>query len=164
MNKGKYGSVLVVDDEPTVLESSSLLLKEYGYNVVSSSSAEDAIKRFQENNIDVVVTDIVMPSISGIELLRLIHDINPTIPVILMTAFADMEKVLGAIRTGAFNFIIKPFTIKNNYKESVSNSSGNSNSSSSSHSSFQLSSFHTSNLLPIPTKTICFVKLFFSRK
>lgn len=110
MNMGKCGSVLVVDDEPAVLESSSLLLKEYGYSVVSSSNAEDAIRRFQENIIDVVVTDIVMPSVSGIELLRQIHDINPVTPVILMTAYADMEKMLGAIKIGAFDFIIKPFT------------------------------------------------------
>ncbi len=110
MNMGKYGSVLVVDDEPAVLESSSLLLEEYGYNVTASSGAEDAVRRFQENSIDVVVTDIVMPYVSGIELLRQIHDINPTTPVILMTAYADMEKVLGAIKIGAFDFIIKPFT------------------------------------------------------
>jgi signal transduction histidine kinase len=110
MNIRKYGAVLVVDDEPSVLESSSLLLKEYGYNVTSSSNAEDAIRRFQENSIDVVLTDIVMPSMSGIELLRQIHDINSATPVILMTAYADMEKVLGALKMGAFDFIIKPFT------------------------------------------------------
>jgi len=110
MNMGKCGSVLVVDDEPAVLESSSLLLQEYGYSVTSSSDAEDAIRRFQANSIDVVVTDIVMPSVSGIELLRQIHDISPATPVILMTAYADMEKVLGALKIGAFDFIIKPFT------------------------------------------------------
>ena len=106
----KYGSVLVVDDEPAVLESSSLLLQEYGFKVASSSDAEDAMRRFKENSIDVVVTDIVMPSVSGIELIRQIHDINPRTPVILMTAYADMEKVLDAIKIGAFDFIIKPFT------------------------------------------------------
>ncbi len=110
MNKVKYGSVLVVDDDPAVLDSSSLLLKEFGYDVASSRSASEAIKRFEANNIDAVVTDIVMPSVSGIELLRQIHDINPSTPVILMTAYADMEKVLGAIKIGAFDFIIKPFT------------------------------------------------------
>jgi signal transduction histidine kinase len=110
MYKGKFGSILVVDDEPAVLESSSLLLKEFGYEVVSSPSAEDAIQRFQENSIDAVVTDIVMPTMSGIELLRHVHEISPDTPVILMTAFADMEKVLGAIKLGAFDFIIKPFT------------------------------------------------------
>jgi signal transduction histidine kinase len=110
MKKVKSGSVLVVDDDPAVLDSSSLLLKEFGYHVVSSSSAEDAMERFQTNDIDTVVTDIVMPSMSGIELLRQIHDIAPTTPVILMTAYADMEKVIGAIKIGAFDFIIKPFT------------------------------------------------------
>ncbi|MBI4682621.1 MAG: hybrid sensor histidine kinase/response regulator [Nitrospirae bacterium] len=110
MEKGKYGSVLVVDDDPSVLESSSMLLKEYGYHVVSSSGVDDALERFRVNNIDAVLTDIVMPSKSGIELLRHIHDMNPTTPVILMTAYADMEKVLGALKIGAFDFIIKPFT------------------------------------------------------
>ena len=110
MNKGKYGSVLIVDDDPDVLASSELLLKEYGFNVASSSSAGDAMEIFQDRNIDVVLTDIVMPDVSGIELLRQIHGIDPQIPVILMTAFADMEKVIYAINTGAFDFIIKPFS------------------------------------------------------
>ena len=109
MKKVKYGSVLVVDDDPAVLDSSSLLLKEFGYDVVSSKSAREAVEMFQTNNIDTVITDIVMPSVSGIELLRQIHDINPSTPVILMTAYADMEKVIGAIKIGAFDFIIKPF-------------------------------------------------------
>ncbi len=110
MNKKKYGSVLVVDDDPSVLDSSSLLLQEYGYDVISSPSAEDALDKYQPETIDTVITDIVMPSKSGIDLLRQIHDINPSTPVILMTAYADMEKVIGAIKTGAFDFIIKPFT------------------------------------------------------
>lgn len=112
MNNVKYGSILVVDDDPAVLESSSLLLEEYGYKVISSSCAEDALKIFQKNSIDAVVTDIVMPTIQGIDLLRQIHDINPVTPVILMTAYADMEKVLEAIKIGAFDFIIKPFTVE----------------------------------------------------
>lgn len=110
MNRKKFSSVLVVDDDPVVLESTSLLLTEYGYDVVSSSDADSAIDRVRGNNIDVVVTDIVMPEVSGIELLRRIHEIDAKIPVILMTAYADMEKVINAIKIGAFDFIIKPFT------------------------------------------------------
>lgn len=110
MNRKKYSSVLLVDDDPIVLESTSLLLKEYGYDVFSSGDAASAIDRLRGNNIDVVVTDIVMPEISGIELLRRIHDIDAKMPVILMTAYADMEKVINAIKIGAFDFIIKPFT------------------------------------------------------
>lgn len=112
MNKGKSGSILLVDDDPLVLESASLLLEEFGYKVISASSAEDAIRLFQKKSIDVVVTDIVMPTIQGIELLKQVHDINPVTPVILMTAHADMEKMLEAIKIGAFDFIIKPFTVE----------------------------------------------------
>ncbi len=109
MNEDIHGSVLVVDDNPEVLESTSLMLREYGYSVDTSLSADEAINKLKENNIDVVVTDIVMPYIQGTELLKIVHDIAPQIPVILMTAYADMEKVIEAIKIGAFDFMIKPF-------------------------------------------------------
>ena len=110
MGKGKRGSVLIVDDEHAVLESSSLLLEEFGFKVSSSSNAEDAIKKLRSDSIDAVVTDIVMPEISCIDLMKTVHDISPGIPVVLMTAYADMDKVIFAIKTGAFDFIVKPFT------------------------------------------------------
>ncbi|MEN8262484.1 MAG: response regulator [Nitrospirota bacterium] len=110
MPRSKHCSILVVDDDPSVLEVTSLLLEEFGYDIVSSPSADDAINRLETDKIDIVITDIVMPSMSGIELLREIHDIDPQKPVILMTAYADMEKVIDAIKIGAFDFIIKPFT------------------------------------------------------
>ncbi len=109
MNQNNKGLILVVDDEPFVLESVSVLLKEYGYSVTSCSNAKDAIDKFQENKIDVVLTDIKMPQISGIELLQRLHDINPDIPVILMTAYAQMDAAIAGIKHGAFDFIIKPY-------------------------------------------------------
>jgi signal transduction histidine kinase len=112
MPDSRGGSILVVDDNPNVLESTSLLLKEYGYDVSSASSPAEAIDRVQSNNIDVVVTDIVMPEISGIKLLEQVHNIDPRTPVILMTAYADMEKVIEALKQGAFDFIIKPFSLE----------------------------------------------------
>jgi signal transduction histidine kinase len=113
MNKGKHGLVLVVDDDPDVLEATSLMLGEFGYTVVPSSSAGDAIKKLAtDSSIDVVVTDIVMPEVSGINLLEKVHHINPKTPVILMTAYADMENVIDALKKGAFDFIIKPFSLE----------------------------------------------------
>lgn len=108
LNRKKHSSILVVDDDPDVREATSLLLDEFGYTVVSSASADEAIHRLETDHIDVIITDIVMPSVSGIELLRRVHDIDPQIPVILMTAFADMEKVINAIKIGHLILSLNP--------------------------------------------------------
>ena len=110
MDQDRIGTILLVDDDMSVLDSTSMLLSEHGYNVVTSSSAGRAITMLGKKSIDVVVTDIVMPVTSGIELLRQVHNIDPRMPVILTTAFADMEKVIDALKIGAFDFIIKPYT------------------------------------------------------
>lgn len=111
MNKGKHGSILIVDDDPIVLKSTSTLLEQYEYNVFASSNVSDAINKLQTNNIDVVVTDIIMPHISGMKLLKQVHDVSPEIPVILITAYLDPDKMIEAIKLGAFDFIIKPMNI-----------------------------------------------------
>jgi signal transduction histidine kinase len=110
MNKEKKAFILVVDDDASVLDATSVLLEEHGYHVTASSNAGEAIEILQLKNIEIVLTDIVMPEISGIELIRAIHDINPNIPVILMTAYADIEKVITALKIGAFDFITKPYS------------------------------------------------------
>ncbi len=103
-------TVLIVDDDPYVRESVSLLLTEYGYSLATCINAEDAIDKFQKIGIDVVLTDIKMPRMTGIELLDKIHFLNPEIPVILMTAYADIETAVAGIKNGAFDFIIKPYS------------------------------------------------------
>ena len=112
MHKEKKASILVVDDDSSVLDATSVLLKEHGYYVTTSSNAGEAIEILQRKNIEIVLTDIVMPEISGIELVRAIHEINPSMPVILMTAYADMEKVISALKIGAFDFITKPYSVQ----------------------------------------------------
>lgn len=112
MNQKHYGSILIVDDDSSVLECASLLLKEYGYSTIPCGNAADALDKFQTTRVDVVLTDIMMPVVTGIELLEKIHSIAPEIPVILMTAYADFEKAVEAIKKGAFDFIIKPYKIE----------------------------------------------------
>lgn len=102
-------TILIVDDDPSVLESSSSLLKECGYSVISCESAKDAMAKLQKNRVDVVLTDIRMPGVSGIELLEEIRSLNPGIPVILMTAYAELDIAIEAMGKGAFDFIIKPY-------------------------------------------------------
>lgn len=109
MNQSYNASILIVDDDPSVLESSAALLKEYGYSVFSCSNANDAIARLKKSTVDVVLTDIRMPEVSGLELLEMIRNINITTPVILMTAYAEIDTAISAMGKGAFDFIVKPY-------------------------------------------------------
>lgn len=111
MEPVSHGTVLIADDEPFVLDSVTQLLAQYGYSVIACNNAGEALEKFDQDNIDVVITDIKMPKISGIELLEKISNLNPDMPVILMTAFADITTTVDAIKKRAFDFIIKPFKV-----------------------------------------------------
>ncbi len=100
--------ILVVDDDIYVLDSITKLLKEYGYSVVACKSGDEAMNVFQKDDINIVLTDIKMPGISGIELLERVHAFDSELPVILMTAYADLDVAIAAIKQGAFDFITKP--------------------------------------------------------
>jgi putative two-component system response regulator len=105
----KNNSLLVVDDDPYVLESLSSLLAEFGYAVSTCRSGREALEKIKEQRFDVVLTDINMPEVTGIELLRHIRIIDPQLPVILLTAFAELDVAIDAIKRGAFDFITKPY-------------------------------------------------------
>lgn len=104
-------TILVVDDEPYVLDAISSLLTELGYRVISSPRAKDAVEKLGQSRIDLVLSDIKMPEVSGMELLEKIHRLDPDLPVILMTAYAEMEVAIEALKRGAFDFILKPFQL-----------------------------------------------------
>lgn len=110
MNAGKNAKILMVDDDPFVLEAGAALLEAYDYTVVACDNARDAMTILQKEIIDAVVTDIKMPLVSGIELLERIREFNTEIPVILMTAYAEMDVAVNAVKHGAFDFIIKPYS------------------------------------------------------
>jgi putative two-component system response regulator len=109
MNDKAKGRLLIVDDDPYVLESISTLLREFGYTVHTSQNARDAMKQVENSAFDAVLTDIKMPQVTGIELLQNIHAYNQQIPVILMTAFAELDVAVDAIKRGAFDFVTKPY-------------------------------------------------------
>lgn len=108
MNKAK-GNILIVDDDPLILESLSLLLMEYGYSVSTCGNGREALDKVKKDSFNVILADIKMPGISGIELLEKIHELNPDVPVILMTAYAELDVAIDAIKKGAYDFIIKPY-------------------------------------------------------
>jgi putative two-component system response regulator len=103
------GKIFVVDDDRFVLESVTTLLKEFGFDVSSFSSGKEAVKQFITEPVDLVLTDINMPIMDGLELLEKIRFLDRETPVVLMTAYADLDVAVKAIQKGAFDFIIKPY-------------------------------------------------------
>lgn len=101
--------VLAVDDDRQVLESVAMLLDACDFCVVTAQNGNEALKIVKTQKIDCVLSDIKMPEMDGMELLAAIRKHDAQVPVILMTAYADLETAVTAIRQGAFDFIIKPF-------------------------------------------------------
>ncbi len=102
-------TVLVVDDEKNYLVVIEDLLLDEGYEVVTASSASEALAMLQDTPVDCVLSDIKMPGMSGIELLDRINALDPDLPVILMTAFAEVDQAVSAMKKGALDHIQKPF-------------------------------------------------------
>jgi putative two-component system response regulator len=103
------GTLIIVDDDPFVLESLVALLTDYGYLVYAFRNGNDAVEVFRKNSVDCVLTDVHMAEITGIELLDKIRNIDRETPVILMTAYAELDVAVDALKKGAFDFIIKPY-------------------------------------------------------
>ena len=109
MNNNGGGKIFVVDDDRFVLESVTTLLTEFGFSVRAFSNGQEAVRQFVMEPVDLVLTDINMPIMDGIELLEKIRFLDKETPVVLMTAYADLDVAVKAIQKGAFDFIIKPY-------------------------------------------------------
>jgi two-component system NtrC family response regulator len=102
-------TILVIDDEPNYRLILSEIAKEEGYEVLTAESAEQAIPTIRETDLDLVITDMRMPGMDGMELLKEVKILNAELPVIMITAFGEVEKAVAAMQAGAFNFLTKPF-------------------------------------------------------
>jgi DNA-binding NtrC family response regulator len=101
--------VLLVDDEEPMLDWLSLLLEENGYMVTCFANPTDALNWATENSLQVLVTDIRMPGMTGLELFSEMRKLNPEIAGILITAFSSVETAVKAIRSGVEDYLVKPF-------------------------------------------------------
>lgn len=101
--------ILVVDDQKTVCYSLQRLLQAEGYEVLTETSGEKALKLVTEISPDLVIMDVRMPELDGIEALGKIKESHPEVQVIMMTAFSTTEKAIQAIKLGAYDYLIKPF-------------------------------------------------------
>lgn len=100
--------LLIVEDEDTLCESLQRVFQREGYEVDIADSAESAFTLLEEKSYDLIITDIILPGISGIELLVKYRKKNPSQKVIVITAFASLASAVEAIKAGACDFIVKP--------------------------------------------------------
>ena len=103
--------VLVVDDEHLIRWSLEQNLKKQGYDVLTAGSGEDALRLVREEQPDLVLLDIQLPGISGMEVLEKIKEFDDEIIVIMVTAHGGLETAVNAMRVGAYDYINKPFNL-----------------------------------------------------
>jgi len=101
--------ILVVDDDPVMLNLCTDLLGDAGYEVASANNVPAALERLGQEEYDLVITDIKMPKVSGLEIVKQLHTISPRTKAIIMTGFGDLETAGIAIKEGAYDYILKPF-------------------------------------------------------
>lgn len=103
--------ILVIDDDPSIRNMLEIVLKKSGYDVTCTESGKSALEKLKKETFDLIISDIKMPDITGIDLLKKIKTINPEIPVILITAFASANDAVEAMKLGAEDYVTKPFNL-----------------------------------------------------
>ncbi|MCI0471919.1 MAG: sigma-54 dependent transcriptional regulator, partial [Candidatus Aminicenantes bacterium] len=103
--------ILVIDDDPSIRNMLAIVLKKSGFDVTCTESGKTALEKLKKESFDLVISDIKMPDISGIDLLKKIKVISPEIPVIMITAFASANDAVEAMKLGAEDYVTKPFSL-----------------------------------------------------
>jgi len=102
--------ILFIDDENIVLHSCKRIFKNSGYNIDTASSGEEGLQKVRDNEYDIIVSDLKMPGIGGMEVLKTLRKEFPSLTVIIFTGYANVETAREALKNGAFDYIPKPFT------------------------------------------------------
>ena len=103
--------ILVVDDEPSIREFLEIMLKKEGYDVACAEDGQEAIALLKKRNFDMVISDMQMPKVTGMELLQYMKKQSPDIVFIMITAFGTTQTAVEAMKLGAYDYILKPFKI-----------------------------------------------------
>jgi DNA-binding NtrC family response regulator len=104
------GQILVVDDEPDMRSALTHVLHRNGYAVESAGNGPEALKKIKNYKFSMVITDVKMPDMSGMEVLGAIKKISPELPVIMMSAYGTISKAVDAMKEGATDYLVKPFS------------------------------------------------------
>jgi len=112
--------ILIVDDEKTIRWSLGEALRNIDYEVAEAENGKNALKVFQDDPFDLVILDLKLPDIDGIQVLKKLKETDSEVPVIMMTAYGEIETAVEAIKNGAYDFILKPFQLEK-MKVSIAN-------------------------------------------
>ena len=104
-------AILIVEDEAKMRRLLELNLEEEGFTTLSAGDAETGLKLLRENSVDLVVTDLKLPGMNGLEFLQAVKHQNAALPVIVMTAFGTVETAVEAMKAGASDYVLKPFSL-----------------------------------------------------
>jgi DNA-binding NtrC family response regulator len=103
--------ILIVDDEEEICSVLARRLTKAGYSPITANNGREALNLFYKENFSLIISDIKMPDMNGMEFLKNVRAVNPNIMVIMMTAFPEIDRVVEAMRLGACDFILKPFDL-----------------------------------------------------
>ena len=103
--------ILVADDEEMIRDLLSRVLSQEGYQVTCAADGQEAVKLMRKERYDLVIADLVMPRVNGVELLRKAKEIDPTCPVIVITGYPSVDTVTQLVRLGAVDYVTKPFNV-----------------------------------------------------
>ncbi len=105
-------NVLIIDDEKSLLDLLSVVFKKEGYGVRAAQSAAAGFDVLEKGDIDLVVTDIKMPETDGMEVLKLVRENHPDVPVVMITAYGSIAQAVEALKAGALDYVVKPFDVE----------------------------------------------------
>jgi two-component system, NtrC family, response regulator AtoC len=104
-------TVLLVDDEQNARDALSLAIKRDGYSVIAAANGKEGIDALASNPVDIIITDLIMPEVTGMEVLRYARRHHPNVMVIMITGYASVETAIEALKEGAFDYITKPIKL-----------------------------------------------------
>ncbi len=104
-------SVMILDDEPIVCERLRSTLEKVNLDIETFTDPNEAVKRFGTKKFHLLITDLKMKELDGIEILKMVQKVSPETKVIIITGFATVEKAREALKIGAYDFIAKPFKL-----------------------------------------------------
>lgn len=105
-------NILIIDDEKSLLDLLTVVFKKEGYGVKTALSAKKGLEFLEKDDIDLIIADIKMPQMSGMDLLKHVKEQKPEIPIVMITAYGSINQAVDALKSGALDYVVKPFDVE----------------------------------------------------